>query len=52
MKERTGKICWNLYLTVDEERILISLLKAGISSIAYTIIKKAYNRDDFIKRRK
>ena len=38
-----------LRLTTDEERIVVESLKNNLSSIIWTIIKKAYKRNDFIK---
>ena len=43
------KILYKLWLTESEERVILSALKAGINSIAYTIIKKANSRGDFKK---
>jgi len=40
---------YKLWLTEQEERILLKALKEGINSISYTIIKKAHERGDFYK---
>ena len=47
MKEE--KIQYKLLITPDEERVIQETMKNGLSSLAWTIIKKAEERGDFIK---
>lgn len=44
---RKGKVVYCLWLDKNEEKIMLESLNKGISSVAWTIIKKAYDCGDF-----
>lgn len=46
---RKDKVCYNLWLTKQEEKILLESMKS-LPSIAWTIVRKANRRGDFEKR--
>ncbi|GAG27730.1 unnamed protein product [marine sediment metagenome] len=45
---REDKICYKLWLTEQEEKILLESMKST-PSIAWTIVRKAHKRGDFEK---
>ncbi len=47
---RKDKVCYNLWMTKQEEKFLVECLNAGLPSISWTIINKANKRGDFEKR--
>lgn len=47
---RKGKAVYNLWLTEDEERLLLEALNGGLWSSAFLIIKAAKERGDFERR--
>ena len=48
MVNRKDKVCYNLWLTKQEEKLLIEGLQT-IPTIGWTIVKKAQKRGDFEK---
>jgi len=48
MSDRKGKVLYNLWLTKQEEKLLVESMKS-LPSLAWTIIKKANKRGDFLK---
>jgi len=45
------KVCYNLFLTKQEEKLLLETIKS-VPSVAWIIIKKAHKRGDFFKEEK
>ena len=45
--EETKKVCYNLLVTKQEEKLLLVGLKT-LPTVAWTILRKAYNRGDFV----
>ena len=46
--QRKDKVLYNLWLTKQEEKLLLESMKS-LPSLAWTIIKKANKRGDFLK---
>ena len=50
MNDRKNKILYQMWLEEDEERFLLDCLEKEMYSIAWTIIKEAFKRGDFIRK--
>ena len=48
VNKRKGKVCYNLWLTEQEEKLLLESIET-IPSLAWTIVRKANKRGDFIR---
>ena len=51
MNDREDKVCYNLWMTEEEERLLLQNMKS-LPSLVWMILKKAYKRGDFEKQQK
>ena len=49
MEKRKDMVCYNLWLTQQEEKMLLESMKT-IPSLAWTIVRKANKRGDFEKQ--
>lgn len=49
VNKRKDKVCYNLWLNKQEEKLLMESMKS-IPSLAWTIVKKAHKRGDFKKQ--
>ena len=47
---RKNKLLYAVWLSEDEERLLLESFKLGINSMAWSILKRVYEREDFLKR--
>lgn len=47
---REGMILYGIWLNPEEEKLLLESLKKGVNSVAWTVIKTAYDRGDLNKK--